>query len=523
MCYYEKVELTINRGKTMKLSRICENVEYTLLQGDAGVEITDIIYDSRKVAKDTMFVCMVGAVTDGHKYIPDAVGKGASVIVIQSDEAYAQFSEGVDMSGVTVIKVESARKALAYMSAAFFDYPAKKLTTIGITGTKGKTTTTFILQDVLNKAGIKSGLIGTIATVIGDESTPAKNTTPESYEIHKSMAKMVEAGCKYLVMEVSSQGLKFDRTAGIEFDYGVFTNLSPDHIGPTEHPDFDDYLKCKKMLFKQCKVGIFNIDDEHTPLVMEGCTCDIVTMSTEKEADLTASDIDFINDGGVLGMKFKVHGLMNGEAKTHIPGKFSVYNAMTTIAVCKLLGINEDAILRGLEDAQVKGRVEMIPVSDEFSVIIDYAHNALSTKSVLKTLKAYNPHRLIAVFGCGGNRSRVRRYNIGEAAGKLADFCIITTDNPRFESIRDINADIKVGLDKVHANYIEIDDRKEAIAYAITHAEPGDMIIMLGKGHETYIEVEGLKKHFSEHEVIWEIVDDIYAGRRIMEKGTSIL
>ena len=507
----------------MKLSKICKDIDYRPIKGSPDTEVTDIIYDSRKVAPGTMFVCMVGAVTDGHKYIPDAVAKGVSVLVIQNEDSYREFSKGVDMDGVTVIQVDSTRLALAYMSAAFFDYPARKLTTVGLTGTKGKTTTTFIIQDVLTHAGVKAGLIGTIATVIGNESTPAKNTTPESYEIHKAMAQMVDAGCKFAIMEVSSQGLKLDRTAGIFFDYGVFTNLSPDHIGPAEHPDFDDYLRCKKMLFKQCRTGIFNIDDEHAGDMMEGCTCDIITMSMKQEADITASDAEFIKDAGKLGMKFKAHGMMEREVKTHIPGRFSVYNAMTTIAVCKLLGIDEDSIAEGLVDAQVKGRVELVPVSEEFYVIIDYAHNALSTRSVLRTLREYEPNRLVAVFGCGGNRSKVRRYNIGEAAGKLADLCILTTDNPRFESVKAINEDIKIGLDKVGADYIEIDDRKEAIAYAITTAEPGDMIIMLGKGHETYIEIEGVKHHFSEHEVIWEIVDEIYAGKRKMEKGTSIL
>ena len=508
----------------MKLSNICEKIEYKLLAGSMDTEVSDIIYDSRKVLPGTLFVCMVGAVTDGHKYIPDAVKKGASALVIQSEESFMQCAEGLDTSGVTVIIVDSARSALAYMSAAFFDYPAEKLTTVGLTGTKGKTTTTFIIQDVLTNAGVKAGLIGTIATVIGDQSTPARNTTPESYEIHKAMHEMVKAGCEYVIMEVSSQGLKLDRTAGIEFDYGVFTNLSPDHIGPAEHPDFDDYLRCKKILFTQCRTGIFNIDDEHAQDMMADASCtNVITMSLREEADLTADEIRFIKDSGKLGMEFCAHGMMEGKVRTHIPGRFSVYNAMTTIAICKLLGIDEDSIRRGLEEAQVKGRVELIPVSDQFYVIIDYAHNALSTRSVLRTLREYEPNRLVAVFGCGGNRSKVRRYNIGEAAGKLADLCILTTDNPRFESVRAINEDIKIGLDKVDAEYIEIDDRKEAIAYAITTAEPGDMIIMLGKGHETYIEIEGVKHHFSEHEVIWEIVDDIYAGRRRMVKGTSIL
>lgn len=499
----------------MKLNKICERIEYELLQGQSDTEVKDIIYDSRKITEGTMFVCMVGAVTDGHKYIPDAVSKGASVIVVERFEEAEQIPEEI-----TVIKVPSARHALALMSAAYFGYPAEKLTTIGLTGTKGKTTTTYIINDVLRQAGKKAGLIGTIAVVIGEESIPAKNTTPESYEIHKYMAQMAEAGCEYVVMEVSSQGFKLDRTAGIMFDYGVFTNLSPDHIGPAEHADFEEYLQCKSMLFRQCRAGIVNIDDEHTQEVLAGHTCDVVTFSAKQPADLTASDIKFLNEDGVLGMSFKAAGLMNCEAVIHIPGYFSVYNALTTMAVCQLLGVEQAAILAGLADVQVKGRVEMVPVSKDFTVIIDYAHNAVSTRSVLETLRQYNPPRLVALFGCGGNRSKVRRYDIGEVAGELADICIITSDNPRFEKVADINNDIKIGLAKSNGSYIQIEDRKEALEYAITHARKGDMIITLGKGHEDYLEIEGKKYHFSEHEVIAQIAADIREGRLKMEDVT---
>lgn len=539
----------------MQLKELCRKIDYEVLQGSLETDVADIIYDSRKISDGTMFVCMVGAVTDGHQYIPDAVEKGALAIVVERAEAAVQIPDDI-----TVIKVASARYALALMSAAYFDYPAEKLMTIGLTGTKGKTTTTYIINDVLRRAGKKAGLIGTIAVVIGDKSMPAKNTTPESYEIHRFMAQMVEAGCEYAVMEVSSQGFKLDRTAGIMFDYGVFTNLSPDHIGPSEHADFDEYLRCKSMLFRQCRTGIVNIDDAHTEAVLEGHTCDLVTFSVEKHggqseertggepagsfagkqmngtagkqaanggtdrtasaliaADLTASDIEFLKEDGKLGMAFTASGLMECRAKIHIPGYFSVYNALTTMAVCRQLGVPEQDILAGLETVQVKGRVEMIPVSKDFSVIIDYAHNEVSTRSVLKTLKQYEPNRLVAVFGCGGNRSKVRRYDIGRVAGELADFCILTSDNPRFETVSDINNDIKVGLAEHDANYIEIEDRKEAIAYAITHAQPGDMIVMLGKGHEDYVEIAGKKYHFSEHEAIAEIVEDIKAGRLAME------
>lgn len=493
----------------MKLSKICEEIEYTFLQGSLETEVRDIIYDSRKIAPETMFVCMVGAVTDGHKYIPDAVEKGASVIVLEKEEEAAQIPENI-----TVLKVESARLALALMSAALFDHPARKLVTIGLTGTKGKTTTTYMIKKVLEMAGKKVGLIGTIGAMVGEEHLPSKNTTPESYELHRMFAAMVEAGCEYVVMEVSSQGLKLDRTAGILFDYGIFTNLSPDHIGPAEHASFEEYMECKSLLFRQCRIGIVNADDEHVDGILKGHTCEVKTFSAEKEADLMASDIGFINEDGKLGMHFDVTGCMDCQAKVHIPGRFSVYNSMVTMLVCHLAGISDEAILEGLSRVQVKGRVEMLPVSKDYTLIIDYAHNEVSTRSVLTTLMEYHPKRLICVYGGGGNRSKLRRYDMGEVTGEMADLCVLTCDNPRDEEIRDINNDIKVGLARSNGKYIEIDDRKEAIAYCMKNAKPGDMIVLLGKGHEDYQEIKGVKYHFDEREAVAEILDEMKAGKR---------
>lgn len=493
----------------MKLRKICEEIEYTLLQGSLETEVRDIIYDSRKIAPETMFVCMVGAVTDGHKYIPDAVEKEASVIVLEKEEEAAQIPENI-----TVLKVESARLALALMSAALFDHPARKLVTIGLTGTKGKTTTTYMIKKVLEMAGKKIGLIGTIGAMIGEEHLPSKNTTPESYELHRMFAAMVEAGCEYVVMEVSSQGLKLDRTAGILFDYGIFTNLSPDHIGPAEHASFEEYMECKSLLFRQCRIGIVNADDEHVDGILKGHTCEVKTFSAEREADLMASDIGFINEDGKLGMHFKVSGCMDCQAKVHIPGRFSVYNSMVTMLVCHLAGISDEAILEGLSKVQVKGRVEMLPVSKDYTLIIDYAHNEVSTRSLLTTLMEYHPKRLICVYGGGGNRSKLRRYDMGEVTGEMADLCVLTCDNPRDEEIRDINNDIKVGLARSNGKYIEIDDRKEAIAYCMKNAKPGDMIVLLGKGHEDYQEIKGVKYHFDEREAVAEILDEMKAGKR---------
>jgi UDP-N-acetylmuramoyl-L-alanyl-D-glutamate--2,6-diaminopimelate ligase len=366
-----------------------------------------------------------------------------------------------------------------------------------------------MIKSVLESAGFKAGLIGTTGVLIGSESLPTKNTTPESYELHKIFREMVDKGCKYAVMEVSSQGLKLDRTLGIEFDYGIFTNLSPDHIGPNEHESFEEYVECKSMLFRQCKTAIVNADDEHTADVLKGHTCEVKTYSTQKQADLKANDIEFVRDGAKLGMRFKVEGAENTDVLIYTPGMFSVYNSLVTMLTCSLLGVKTDAILSGLLAVKVKGRVEIVPCSDDFSVIIDYAHNEVSTKSVLTTLLEYKPNRLICVFGGGGNRSRIRRYDMGEVAGAMADLCVLTEDNPRDEDLHQINDDIKIGLAKSNGKYIEIDDRKDAIKYCIENAQKGDMIVLLGKGHQTYQERKGVKYHFDEREAVAEIKQEL--------------
>ena len=442
-------------------------------------------------------------------------------------DAYLEHLEEYDLvfktPGIVLPQpVSSYRCQIVSQTEVFFRRFRDQI--VGITGTKGKTTTTYMIKNVLEAAGKKVGLIGTIGAMIGDEKIPSKNTTPESYELHRMFASMVEAGCEYAVMEVSSQGLKMDRTAGIMFDYGVFTNLSPDHIGPNEHASFEEYLECKSMLFRQCKIGILNADDEHSEAVAANHTCEIHSFGVEdnnektflgKPLDLVAADLGFIKENGKLGMHFHVKGCMDCEARVHIPGRFSVYNSLVTMLVCHLAGISDQAILDGLNKVQVKGRVEMLPVSKDYYLIIDYAHNEVSTRSVLTTLMEYHPKRLICVYGGGGNRSKLRRYDMGEVTGEMADLCVLTCDNPRDEEIRDINNDIKVGLAKSNGKYIEIDDRKEAIAYCMVNAQPGDMIVLLGKGHEDYQEIRGVKYHFDEREAVAEILEEIKEGKRV--------
>ena len=411
--------------------------------------------------------------------------------------------------GLTVIRVEDTRYALALMSAAYFGYPAEKLKVIGITGTKGKTTTTYMVKSILEEVGHKVGLIGTIEALIQDQAIPASNTTPESYTIQKYFAQMVEAGCDSVVMEVSSQGLMLHRTAGIPFEIGIFTNLGEDHIGPNEHKDFEDYKRCKGLLFKQCRIGIGNIDDQWFDDVFRGATCQIETFGFSPEADLRAVDVEHVSRPGYLGVKYHVTGLMDFDVEIDIPGEFSVYNSLTAIAVCRHFDVPKEKIQKALKAARVKGRIEMIKVSDDFTLMIDYAHNAMSLESLLHTLRDYEPGRIVTVFGCGGNRSRTRRYEMGEVAGRLSDFTIITSDNPRFEEPQAIIDDIITGIKKTDGKYISICDRKEAIKYAISHGQPGDVIILAGKGHETYQEIKGVKYDMDERVLIREVLEEL--------------
>ncbi len=484
------------------LSKLLEEISYECVCGTMEREISDIVYDSRKVQAGCLFVCIPGAKADGHQYAAAAVEAGAAAILAQRE---VELPEGSD---ATVILVDNTCYAMAFASAAYFGHPAKQLKIIGVTGTKGKTTTTYLVRSILEQAGRKVGLIGTIEIIIGETHIHAENTTPQSYLVQKYFRMMADAGCDTVVMEVSSQGLMLHRTQGFVFDFGIFTNLEPDHIGENEHKDFDDYLHCKSLLFKQCKVGIVNQDDVHWKAVTKDCTCQLETYGIDTEADLRAADITFLNEGGSLGMAFTVKGLAEFPVKIASPGRFNVYNALTAIAICRHFGVEDEDIRRALSSAKVKGRTEMVKVSDEFTLMIDYAHNAMALKSLLETLRAYNPHRLVCLFGCGGNRAKSRRYEMGEVSGRMADLTIITSDNPRTEEPQAIIDDIKTGIGKTEGKYVEICDRKEAIAYAIDHGEPGDIIVLAGKGHEDYQEINGVKYPMDERVLIQEILEE---------------
>ena len=484
-----------------QISLLVEKLDYELLQGSLEGEISELVYDTRKVTKDAMFVCIVGTAFDSHEKAAEVAAAGAKVIIVSKEVEVPE--------DVTVIKVADTRYALALISAAYFDYPANTLKVIGITGTKGKTTTTFMIKSILENAGYKVGLIGTIETIIGDKHIPANNTTPESYIVQEYFAEMLKAGCQICVMEVSSQGLMMHRTAGIPFELGIFTNLAPDHIGPNEHASFEEYAQCKGMLFRQCKVGIANVDDENYEMVMKDHTCSMETIGFSENADLRASNVALVGRPGYLGVTYDLTGLLNFPVEIDIPVKFSVYNSLVAIAVCRHFDIAKENILEALKGAKAKGRIEQVKVSDDFMLLIDYAHNAMSLESLLSTLKEYHPERLVCLFGCGGNRSKLRRYEMGEVSGKMADLTIVTSDNPRFEDPQEIIDDIKIGLAKTTGTYVEIIDRKEAIKYAIENGKPGDVIVLAGKGHEDYQEIKGVKYPMDERVLIEEVLVEL--------------
>ena len=484
----------------MILRELLKEVEYTLVQGSEEIEITALCYDSRKVVPDSVYVCIPGTIVDGHDFIENAIQAGAGAIVISKDVTIS--------SELTMIRVEDARLTLALMSAAFFDHPAKQLKVIGITGTKGKTTTVYMMKSILENAGYQVGLMGTIETIIGQEIIPAHNTTPESYVIQENFSKMVHAGCDICVMEVSSQGLMMKRTAGFEFEIGIFTNLEPDHISPTEHANFEDYAACKGLLFQQCKLGVVNCDDKNWQMVLKDHTCRMETYGLSDQADLYAYDINLVQKGGHLGVEYLLGGLLNEKIQLDLPGRFSIYNSLAAIAVCRHFQVQMDSMKSALKNAHVKGRIEMIKVSEDFSLMIDYAHNAMALESLLSTLKEYHPGRLVCVFGCGGNRDKQRRYEMGEVSGRLADFTIITSDNPRFEEPKAIMDDIVAGMEKTKGAFIQIADRKEAIRYAILNGKKDDVIVLAGKGHEDYQEIKGVHYPMDERVLIQEILKE---------------
>lgn len=481
----------------MKLSSLLEPLALTVSGEDA--EISDVVYDSRRMVPGCAFVCMRGSAVDGHRFAKAAEGKGAAVIIAE---------EPVEVS-VPVYLVEDTRKALALMSAAFFGNPAGNgIRVIGITGTKGKTTTAAMIRAILEANGNTAGIIGTIGVAIGDRVLKTDNTTPASYEIQKYLREMADSGCEYCVMEVSSIGLRDLRVYGFPIEIGIFTNFSEDHIGGAEHKDMQEYLESKRRLFRLCETGIINIDDPSWEKMTEGHTCALKTYGFDEKAQMCAADYHLLSRRGFLGISFAVSGALQFTAEVAVPGRFNAYNALAAVACCHELGISPEAMNRGLGTVSVKGRMEPVPVPGAYTLLIDYAHNAVSMQNLLETLREYHPNRLVCLFGAGGNRPKLRRYEMGEVCGRLADLSVITADNSRFEDVNDIIADIKTGIRKTEGKYVTIPDRREAIRYCLENAQEGDVIVLAGKGHEDYQEIRGQKFHFDEREIIAEILKE---------------
>ena len=478
----------------MKLLELLNGVKYEIEGGSLEAEINHLQYDSRKILEGDMFVCLKGFEADGHEYAQKAVDLGAKVIVCEND---------VDIKGdnITIIKVKEGRKALAIMSANYYGHPSKNLKLIGVTGTNGKTTTVYILKSMLEKAGFKVGLVGTIANYIGDEKVKSERTTPESLELQKLFSDMVDKGCEYCVMEVSSHSLELDRVYGCEFEVGIFTNLTRDHLD--FHKTFDNYYNAKFKLFDRSKTSVINIDDNYGYRVLNDVKeiegREILTYSINNESDFKASNIELKKSD----INFIVN---NTEFKSSLPGEYNVYNALGAIAALNSLGIKEEFIKEGLKNVVVPGRCERLGYKYDipYEIIIDFAHTPDGLKNILETLRGFTTNRLIAVYGCGGDRDRVKRAEIGRVGSEIADLAIITSDNPRNEDPMEIIKEIISGIKKT--NYLAIENRAEAIKLALSMAEPGDVVVMAGKGHEDYqITNEGVI-HFDEREVVDEIL-----------------
>ncbi len=489
----------------MKLSQLLENIE-GVYQRAGDAEITGICHDSRSVRPGDLFVCIKGALFDPHEHVDDIVRKGAAAIVAERE---------IDgPAGIPVFIAAHGRDASAHIAAAWYGHPARRMTMIGITGSKGKTTTAYFLRAMLTAAGRRVGMIGTNGVFIGGTVIETPNTTPDPMDFQGYLAEMVRIGCTEAVIECSSQGIMQSRVAGVDFDYGVFTNISDsDHVGPPEHKDFAEYIFYKSRLIANARVSFVNADDEHTGelLALAGRTAH--TFGFGENAELRATGLTQTMKTGAPGTEFHCEGSVTGDFFVNMPGGFNVYNALAAISVAHALGVSQQAMQTALESTFIKGRIEMVYRSDALSVCVDYSHNGYSMKNLLTALREYHPRRLVSVFGADGYRVHKRRYEMGEVSGRYADFSIITAGQNRWEKFEDILAEILEGIRKTGAPYIVIPDRKQAVRYAIEHAEPGDLIALIGLGG---------KKHYEEKGVMYDYREDVYAKSVLRELGYPV-
>ncbi len=489
----------------MKLKNMLVGLEDLKVKGDLDIEIEGLDRNSKNIKEGYLFVAIKGFSADGHKFINDAIENGAKAVLVEEG---CDLKSIKNLDNITIVMAKDTREALAITSANFYKNPSKKFKLIGVTGTKGKTTTTFMIKEILERSGKKVGLIGTIAIYInGKKIQDSDRTTPESIELQQIFAKMVDEGVDVVVMEVSSQSLKLHRVTGCEFDYVLFTNFSEDHISPNEHPDMKDYFESKLKLFKMCKNGIVNTDDLHGAkipgLFPEN---NIVTYGIDNYANVLAKDITITNS--YVDFKVKITD-RNERVKTGIPGRFSVYNSLAAICVAQKFGISPEVVKEALAQVRVPGRSELVDNKKEIPIMIDYAHSPESLENILQAVKSYTRGKVISVFGCGGDRDSGKRPIMGEISGRIADYTFITSDNPRTEDPQKIVEQIEEGIKKTKGNYKVIVDRKEAIKEAIQMATKRDIVVLAGKGHEPYQEINGVKHSFDERIIVREIIEEL--------------
>lgn len=489
----------------MKLEEMLIGLEGLKVRGDLKIEIEGIESNSRQIKKNGLFVAIKGFEVDGHQYIESAIKNGAIAVLIEEGCELKQLNIP---EGITIVMAKSTREALAICSSNFYGNPSRKFKLIGVTGTKGKTTTTFMIKEILEKAGKKVGLIGTIATYVnGKKVKDSDRTTPESLALQKEFAQMVEAGVEAVVMEVSSQSLKLHRVDGCEFDMVLFTNFSEDHISPKEHPDMEDYFNSKLKLFEMCKIGIVNVDDLYGAKIPKLFPDNhITTYGIDNFANVLAKDITITNS--YVDFKVKITD-RNERVKTGIPGRFSVYNSLAAICVAQKFGISPEDIKNALTQVRVPGRSELVNNKKEVPIMIDYAHSPESLQNILQAVKSYTRGKVISVFGCGGDRDSGKRPIMGEISGRIADFTFITSDNPRTEEPEKIIDQIEEGMKKTKGKYKVVVDRTEAIKEAIQMATKRDIIVLAGKGHEPYQEINGVKHSYDERIIVNEIIEEL--------------
>lgn len=483
----------------MKLNALIVNIPGKVQTfGNMDVEITSLCIDSRKAEAGALFFCTPGLQVDAHKFAPQAVEKGAVALIVQRK---------LELD-VPQVLVEDVRKALSYIAAEYFGNPAEKLMMLGITGTKGKTTTSFLVKSIMEAAGIKCGLIGTVCSMIGEETLPNRLTTPDPIETQTLLRRMVDAGMECVIMEVSAHALDMHRLAGVKFKVGAFSNFSQDHLD--YFADMDAYFAAKMRLMDPaiCETIVYNVDDERVGAAIKDIDCTKMRIGIRESSDVYANDIEIGERGCSFLMTWHKH--FRTTVSLHLAGIFNVYNALMAAGIAICAGVGPESIRQGLENVHaVPGRIELLDTGTPYRVILDYAHSPDSLENVLRAVRQTAKGRMIALFGCGGDRDKAKRPMMGQIGGQLADYCILTSDNPRNEDPMAILDAIEEGIRPTGCEYIVIENRREAIRYALTHAEPGDVVVLAGKGHETYQDIQGVKHPFDEKVVVRELLEEI--------------